>query len=285
VSEERSTLTISARPLWMIRLVRELPRYALWAMAAAGLLASARFAIAPPRPATPRTSAVAQPVTDRSAEGFATLFARRYLSWDSAAPLASQHALQAFAGPGLEAGAGLQLPVSGRERVEWAEVVQQREPASGEHVYTLAAQTDTAGLLYLTVSVLRRADGRLMLAGYPAFVGPPAFAPAATPARGREVTDPALVTMLQRALRNYLAAAAGELDADLTAEAQVSLPTRPLALLAVQRLDWSPAGRSVVATLQARDPSGAQFTLAYEVDVVQVAGRWEVSAVQVSPYA
>ena len=58
-----------------------------------------------------------------------------------------------------------------------------------------------------------------------------------------------------------------------------------LALLAVLRLDWSSAGRSVVAAVQARDPSGAQFTLAYELDIVQVAGRWEVSAVQVNPDA
>ncbi|HEX4188790.1 MAG TPA: hypothetical protein VHY83_12910 [Solirubrobacteraceae bacterium] len=284
MSDERSTLTISSRPLWMIRIGRELPRYMLWALASAGLLASARFAIAPPRPAAPRASA-ATPPADRSAEGFATLFARRYLSWDSAAPVADQRALEGFAGPGLEPGAGLQLPVSGRQRVEWAEVVQQREPAFGAHVYTIAAQTDTAGLLYLTVSVRRGADGRLMLAGYPAFVGPPASAPATSLAGGREVTDSGLLTVMQRALRNYLAGAVSELDADLTPGAQVSLPARPLALMAVQRLDWSPGGGSVVATLQAKDPSGAQFTLAYEVDVVQLAGRWEISAVQVSPDA
>ena len=35
----------------------------------------------------------------------------------------------------------------------WAEVVQAREPRPDEHVYTVAAQTDTAGLLYLTVAV------------------------------------------------------------------------------------------------------------------------------------
>ncbi len=72
----------------------------------------------------------------------------------------------------MEPAAGLQLPPSGEQRVEWDEVVQEREPAAGEHVYTLAAQTDTAGLLYLTVSVIRLSDGSLALAGYPAFVGP-----------------------------------------------------------------------------------------------------------------
>jgi hypothetical protein len=169
--------------------------------------------------------------------------------------------------------------------VEWAEVVQQREPLSGEHVYTLAAQTDTWGLVYVTVPVLRGADGRLRLAGYPAIVGPPASAPARAPAQSREVTDAGLATVVQRALRNYLADSATELAADLTAGAAVSFPTQPLALLAVQRLDWSSDRRSVVATVQARDARGAQFTLSYELDVVQVAGRWEVSAVQVNPGA
>jgi hypothetical protein len=86
-------------------------------------------------------------------------------------------------------------------------------------------------------------------------------------------------------LQNYLAGSPSELAAALTVGATVSLPTRPLALLAVQRLDWSTGGRSVVAAVQARDPSGVQFTLTYELDVVQVAGRWEVSAVQVNPDA
>jgi hypothetical protein len=285
VSEASSTLTISTRPLWAIRLARELPRYALWALAATGLVASARFAIAPPRPAAPAVASDARVAADRSAEGFATLFARRYLTWNAADPLASQRALQTFAGAALEPNAGFQLPIVGRQRVEWAEVVQQREPLSGEHVYTLAAQTDTAGVVYLTVTVLRGADGRLMLAGYPAIVGPPASAPAQGPARSREVTDAGLATVVQRALRNYLAGSATELAADLTAGAAVSFPGQPLALLALQRLDWSSDRRSVVATVQARDARGAQFTLAYELDVVQVAGRWEVSAVQVNPDA
>ena len=66
----------------------------------------------------------------------------------------------------MEADAGLELPASGEQHVEWAEVVQAREPAPGEHVYTVAAQTDTAGLLYLTVAV--DADGRRRRSRWPA---------------------------------------------------------------------------------------------------------------------
>jgi hypothetical protein len=37
--------------------------------------------------------------------------------------------------------------------------------------------------------------------------------------------------------------------------------------------------------LQAHDPRGLQYTFAYELDVLQVAGRWEISAVEVNPDA
>jgi hypothetical protein len=284
MADARATLTISTSPLWVIRIARELPRYLLCALALTGLAASARFAIAPPRPVAQAASR-SPAAPDRAAEGFATLFARRYLTWDAADPLASQRALQAFTGAGVEAGAGLQLPGSGRQRVEWAEVVQQREPATAQHVYTLAVQTDAAGLIYLTVSVARAPDGSLMLAGYPSIVGPPASAAAQAPTRRREVADPTLATVVQRALRNYLAASAGELAADLTSGARISLPVLPLTLVSMQRLDWSADRRSVMAVVQARDARGVQYTLAYEVDVVEVAGRWEVSALQVDPNA
>ena len=42
-------LQIVTRPLWRIRVAREGPRYLLYAVSLAGLAASARFAILPPR--------------------------------------------------------------------------------------------------------------------------------------------------------------------------------------------------------------------------------------------
>jgi hypothetical protein len=279
----RATVTITTRALWRIRLARELPRYLLCGLSLAGLAASARFAIAPPAPAPP-AGAVRQPAPpDRAAEAYAVLFARRYLSWNAAEPQASARSLEPFLGPGMEGGAGLVLPASGEQRVEWAEVVQAREPAPGEHVYTVAAQTDTAGLVYLTVPVARTGDGGLALAGYPAFVGPPAAEPAQLPAHLREVAEPALATVVQRALRNYLGASSSELAADLSSGARVSLPGQALTLEAMQRLDWAQQGSAVLATVQAQDARGARYTLAYELDVLRAQGRWEVSAVQVDP--
>jgi Conjugative transposon protein TcpC len=278
-------VTVTTKPLWRIRLARELPRVLLLGVSFAGLMASARYAIAPPRPMAPARARAAAPAQDLAAEGFAQLFARRYLTWEANDPEAHQRALAPYIGASMEPGAGLQPPSDGEEQVQWTEVVQERTAAPAElRVYTVAAQTDTAGLVYLTVSVARARSGALELAGYPAFVGAPTARPPAASGRLREASDPALRTVVERALRNYLADAGAELAADLTSTARVSLPTQALSLEAVQRLDWSPeGGEAVSATVQAQDARGARYTFAYELDVAQTAGRWEVAAIQMDP--
>ena len=157
-------------------------------------------------------------------------------------------------------------------------------PLAGEHVYTVAAQTDTAGLLYLTVGVVRQQDGSLALAGYPAFVGAPASTAAQAPAHLREVagtgaghgggTGPA---QLPRRLRRR---AGGRPD-----EWRTSLASRAAAQPAVGAAPElvEPGGSPVLAAVQAQDGRGAQYTLDYEIDVSRVQGRWEVSAVQMDP--
>jgi hypothetical protein len=283
-SSFHSQVSVSTRPLWRIRLARELPRYTLYGVAIWGLLASARYAIAPPRPvnrAAPRAQA-----PDRAAEGFAALFARRYLTWNAGRPEAYEGALAPFAGERLGEAAGVQLPARGSQEVQWVEVVQERIGAVGQRVYTLACQTDPAGLLYLSVGVMRTPAGALALAGYPAFVGAPVAANAEDLAeRLADVQDPALRAVIERALRNYLAGSASELAADLSESAQVALPGLPLTLDAVQQLKWLAGGGSVFAVVQAADRRGARYTLTYELDVVEVGGRWEVSAIQTNPYA
>ncbi len=285
----RARVAIDAKPLWRIRVAREWPRYLLSALAVAGLAASARFAIDPPRPVMPRAPAPAPAPADLAAESFASQFARSYLTWNASEPQAHERALAAYAGPGIEPGAGLQPPSGGAQRVEWTEVVQERElepasPASpGEHVYTVAVQTDDAGLEYLTVTVVRTAGGSLARGGYPAFVGAPATGPAQAREHLREVDEPALATVVARALRNYLSGSGSELAADLSGEARVSLPAQPLSLESVQRLDWAPGSGAVLAVVQAQDARGARYTLAYELDVSRLQGRWEVSAIQMNP--
>jgi hypothetical protein len=269
--------------MWRIRLSRELPSYLLRGLAMVGLLASLRFAIDPPRPTIARAPASSTAGLDRGAEGFASLFARRYLSWSSQDPEARRLALAPFIGSSMEAEAGLEPPQSGEQQVQWTEIVQARAIAPSEHLYTVAVQTDTAGLLYLTVAVARGVGGALALAGYPALVGAPASAPAVLPEHLREVEEPALATVVTRALRNYLSGSESELAADLSATARVSPPGIALALESVQSLDWALAGRTVLAVVRVHDQRGAQYTLAYELGVVSDAGRWEISAIQTNP--
>jgi hypothetical protein len=285
-ADPRPQVTLTPRPLWRLRVAREGPRWLLQALAVVGLLASARFAIDPPRAPVAKVSQQGPAPADLGAEGFAALFARRYLTWDAQDPEAHRLGLAQFVGAGMEPDAGLQVPNSGEEQVQWTQVVQVRTPQPGEHVYTVAAQTSTA-LVYLTVSVLREAGGALALGGYPAIVGAPATAPAEMShgAGAHEVEEPALATVVERALRNYLAGAASELAADLTEGAHVSLPgpAMTLALHSVTQLDWAPGGGAVVATVSAQDERGVQYTLAYELDVTRAQGRWEISAIQTDP--
>jgi hypothetical protein len=276
-------VTVTARPMWRIRLMRELPRYLLQGLAIVGLIASARFALDPPRPVIVRALLQSQALVDRAGEGFASLFARRYLTWDSRDPEAHRQALAPFLGHSMEVEAGFQPPEEGSQHVQWTQVVQASDITPGKRNYTIAVQTDTGGLLYLSVGVIHESEGRLALAGYPALVGPPAVSAAASPERLREVEGQALVTVVRRALRNYLTRAESELAADLAADAHVSLPATTLVLESLETLDWSAGNRSVLAVLRAGDRHGAQYTLAYELQVVTVAGRWEITAIQTNP--
>jgi hypothetical protein len=286
-ADSQPTVNIATRSLWRIRLAYELPRYLLYALSAMGLIASARFAIDPPRgiepPAYPRST----PSPDLAAEGFAALFARRYLTWNARDPQAHQVALASFVGPGMDADAGLSLPSTGEQQVLWTQVVQERRPERAKRVYTVAVQTDTAGLLYLTVGVMRQKNGSLTIDGYPAFVGAPTSSVEEsddqTGVSLHEVQQQALTTVVDRALRNYMATSGSELAADLSPDARVSMPGLVLGLQSVQRLQWSAGPGAVAAVVQAQDRRGVRYTLDYEIDVRRSGGRWEVSAIQMDP--
>jgi hypothetical protein len=249
-----------------------------------GCAAAARFAVAPPAPRAPAPLPAAG--DDLAGQGFAQLFARRYLTWAAANPALHQQGLASFVGSGIDADAGATPPPSGSEQVLFTDIVQSRASPLGGRIYTVAVQTDAAGLQYLAVPVVRRSDGRLGLAGYPALVGAPASRPFVDASASLpQLADPPLATVVTRALRNYLAGASSDLAADLAAGARVSVPTQSLALSDVLSLRWSPAGHSVVAEVLAADARGAQYTLAYELAVVEQQSRWEVSAIEIDPDA
>jgi Conjugative transposon protein TcpC len=282
-SEQHASVTVTTRPLWRIRLVGELPRILVQAAAVLGLLASARYAIAPPKPRIGHTTLSGAALVDHAAEGFASLFVRRYLTWSVGDLEARRRSLAPYLNSSMEAEAGLQPPERGEQRVLWTEVVQSRLVSASERMYTIAAQTDSDGLLYLTVGVVREQGGRLALDGYPALVGAPVSTGAAPPGNLREVEDAALFTVVKRAISNYLADAESELDADLLVGAHVSPPAAPLTMQTLNSLTWAPGEHSVIAVVRARDERGAQYTLAYELGVVLRAGRWEIAAIQMNP--
>ena len=277
------TVVLATHSLRRLRLSRLLTRHLVQAAAIVGLAASARFALFPP--AVPRPPAVADLRADPAAAGFAELFARRYLTWDARRPEQHAASLAPLVGGTMDPDAGLRIPAAGGERVSWSSIVQDRRGSAGEHVYTVAAETDTAGLLYLSLGVVRGADGRLSLSRYPSFVGAPAVDAARPASTGAQVQDASLSAVVQRALGNYLAGSASNLAADLAPGARITEPTLALGLQRVLDLRWSPGGGAVRAAVDAQDGRGADFTLSYELDVELTQDRWEISAIQMDPTA
>jgi hypothetical protein len=275
------SVTTRSHPLWRLELPHRIPRFIVVGAATAGLLAAARFAVAPPTPIIRRQIIREDRGSVQTAESLALLFARAYLSWDAADPDGFDGAMSRFGGPGMEVAAGVELPSAGEDAVSWADVVDGRSSTSGTGTYTVAAQTDHSGLVYLDVPITRTPKGEFAIDGYPAIVGGPVIAPAAAVATSGEVEEPALVGVVERALRNYLAGAPDELAADLATGARITPPSLRLTLTAVQRPFWV-SGRTILAVAQARDADGVQFTLAYRLAVVQAQGRWEISAIQSS---
>ncbi|MEA2355288.1 MAG: hypothetical protein QOD61_1417 [Solirubrobacteraceae bacterium] len=278
----RAGVRLDTRSLRRLRASGSLTRWVLYVAAAVGVAATARFAIAPPRPPIPRPVPVA--VADRAAEGFATLFARRYLTWDAASPALHEQGLTEFLGGSVDADAGLAAPARGSQRIAWAEIVQARTAGPGEHVYTVAAGTAAGEPTYLSVDVVRGGSGELRLGRYPALVGPPLVGHAETLDSGAAgpVSDPGVTTVVDRALRNYLAGSGQNLAADLAPDSVVATPAERLVLDRVEQLEVARGG-GVLATVGAHDSLGTTYTLTYQVDLLRTDGRWMVGAIQTDP--
>jgi Conjugative transposon protein TcpC len=275
--------SLTSRSMRRIRVSASLTRWVVYATATMGLAASARYAIAPPHPPAVRSIAVDH--RDLASEGFASLLARRYLTFDGDRPEAHRAQLAPFVGDQLDPDLGLRPPPGRAQRVQWAQVVQMRRGPGGSLVYTVASQTDRAGLLYLSIDVARGGDGALRVVGYPALVGAPLTGKASAEAGGRlrELADDGLRATCQRALRNYLARASDNLAADLSPDATVALPGLQLMLRRLTDLLWAPDDASVLATVEAADSDGVAYTLRYELDVRRIDERWEIAAIQMDP--
>jgi hypothetical protein len=278
----RARVRLDTWSLRRLRISTSLTRWVVYAAAGVGIAATVRFAVAPPRAPSPRSAPVV--AADVGAEGFATLFARRYLTWVAAAPAVHQLGLADFVGGGIDPDAGLGPPPRGSQRVAWAEVVQARTVGSGEHVYTVAADTGGTAPEYLSVDVVRDASGALRLGRYPALVGAPLVAAASSldAGAGGEVADAGVSTVVERALRNYLAGSGQNLAADLAPGSVVATPVPPLTLDRLADLRVGRVG-GVLATVGAHDAAGTTYTLTYQLDLRSSGGRWLVGAIQSDP--
>lgn len=224
-------------------------------------------------------------VLDHASEEFAQRFARAYLSYDAARPAARERALRGLV-PDNQA-IDADLTPRGSQQVLWTAVAQNQEAIAGGRVIVIATGVSTqTEPLYLAVPVYRSTDGAVGLAEYPSLVGPPALA--RDPFAEREgVDERSIVAAARRVVTNYLAREAQNLAADLAPEAEVSLPTRELAVRSVEDVVWAQgAGSSaVMVTVVARDAERLSWTLTYELGITERAGRPYVTFVETVPTA
>jgi hypothetical protein len=252
-----------ARSRLAARAPRHLASAAFMVLALLGLRTV--FLPAHPADATIRPTAAA----DLPSEDLALHFARAYLSYDAADPGAREEALAPYLSGGLSAGAGFEAD-SGSRRVLWEDVASDQPSLQGGRVITVAAELSGQRTpLYLAVTVLHESGRPLSLIGYPALVGAPAIATSGPEPARQAVGDPEVTEVVERVLRNYLAGSAPELRADLTDDAQVTLPTVALHVSRVGPVDWvaGPRSGAVLATASAEGPEGDSYTLTYELGI------------------
>jgi hypothetical protein len=256
------------------------PRYlALGVLALLLLLGLRSLFISPTAGAPARAAATA----DAPSRAFALQFARAYLTYDVDRPGARSRTLAPFLSDAVDAEAGF-FAAGGRQEVIWAEVTSDQPALTGGRAITVAAAISTQPPVYRTVTVAHQRGGPLSLVGYPAFVGAPAISRDAPRVSRTAVEDGQLTVVVARALRNYLAGSAQNLKADLAPGAAVTLPTQPLRVRSVGRIDWlGPSGaRAVLATVEAIDGRGATYTLAYELGIA-IRDRPYIDFIEVIP--
>jgi hypothetical protein len=275
----RAHVTLEPRRLRSVRASLSATRWLLWAVALAGILATARNLIAAPHERTVVRS-VSSPARSAGAQWLALSFTRAYLTW-SADPSLHEQELSPFLAAGDDPDAGLRPAGGSTEAPRWLAIAAERDRPGGEIDYTVAASLGGGALRDVAVALKPTPGGDYVLARYPALVAAPQPRPAgALDGPGLPtVTNPAVTAVLERALRNYVDGSADNLDADLAPGATVVAAAPGLSLRSVVRLAAEPSG-GVLATVLASDRDGDLFTLAYELSLRPLAGRWEITEIQ-----
>jgi hypothetical protein len=273
-------VTIESRRLWSLRVSLAATRWLLYAAAFAGIAVTVRNAVDPALARTIRSPAPSAPTAgDAAGEWFALRFARAYLTW-SGDLTGHERALAPFLGAGANADAGVAPTPGTSETVTWVAIADAHSAGGGEVDYTVAAATPTQAVRYLALAVGGERAGAPTLLRYPTLVAAPAVGAAGgLDGAGLPTLDvPALGTVLDRALRNYIADSGQNLAADLATGAGVEPVAPGLSLRSVVRLA-AEGPHEVLATVVASTTDGTAYTLGYEVSVTRVGGRWEITRI------
>jgi hypothetical protein len=264
-----------------IRLRARTPRI-LMAVLVAVLCAAGLRSILSPRSSGAQAEAVASgPSYDLGAGAFAQSFASAYLTWGGELTEGQREvALKPFLAEGIDANGGLAPAADTSESVQATQVAEENRVGEVTDVVVIAETTN--GTRYVSVPVARNSRGLLTVVSYPALVGPPASDPSRPAPTLQPVGDKGLVTVVSRALGNYLAGHAANLRADLTPDAVVSMPAQALELRETASVSWLVPGRTVDVQVDVKDGQGAHLTLAYQLGVVRH-DRWYVDSVQFDP--
>jgi hypothetical protein len=277
-----SPVLMIQRPLRRARVAGAAPRLALYA-ACAVLCLAGTASILRGHKTIHETFVSAGRGFDLAAAEFATEFARAYLTYRVEDLSEREQALSRFANASIDQEAG--VAPGANQSVAWAQPAQEQPQPGGGEMVTVAVQTSAHPLPeYLAVPVARDPSGALAIAGYPAFVGPPAVNESYAAASQRSVGEPALVAMVTRLMTNYLDDDAQDLQADLAAGARVSLPTAAMSVVHVASVTWVRANTVVEVQVTARDSAQSTFSLSYEVGVTE-RERWYATSIAVNPSA
>ena len=264
---ERPRIEELRRSVRRSRLAARAPRHLVSVAVLVLLALGLKTIFFPPAPATATSRPAA--TLDQPSEDLALRFARVYLTYDAADPAVREAALRPYLPNGLAADAGF-TAAHGSRRVLWEDVASDQTALTGGRVITIAAGVSGAAApLFLAVSVRHEVGRPLSILGYPSLVGAPAITTSASEPSREAVSDRSVTEVVERVLRNYLAGSAPDLRADLTDDAQVTLPTVSLQVSQVSQVEWvaGPGSGAVLATATAESRDGDTYTLTYEFGI------------------
>ena len=269
-------LEVAANRLQTTRWAARAPRIAIALTCGVLSVVGMRDLLAGPTepPTQPETRAQA----DAGSQAFAEAFVRDYLTWNASDPTV-QIDLAAY---GVDL-APVEPPRGLEQSVRWTSVAGTRQTSVSTEVVTVVAMT-SRGRAALAVTVSRDVAGSRQVVGQPALVGAlPRASTTVRPVAGREVEDLDLATVVERALRNYLARDGADLRADLASNAKVVLPDRAQRVRSADPVAWVRRGTRVTTTVRVADRDRVEMTLRYELAVTKQAGRWLVRAIHTNP--